>query len=80
MVDYQRMLNVQAVTSSEVGSIWQARSAMLTLVKGYLDASPDVQRLAVRKWDIVKALLGLLWEEKTQKLALNMVQFTATAS
>ena len=46
---------------------------MLTLVKGYLDASPDVQRLAVRKWDIVKALLGLLWEERTQKLALNMV-------
>jgi len=47
---------------------------VLSLLSTYLHASPDVQRLAVRKWKAVTALFSLLWEQRTQKLALDMVR------
>ena len=49
---------------------------MLSLLGIYLHASPHVQRLAVRKWNIVPVLIGLLWEQPIQKLALDMVRLS----
>lgn len=54
-------------------AMWHARCAVLALLGVYLHASPHVQRLAVRKWNIVPVLIGLLWEQPIQKLALDMV-------
>lgn len=53
---------------------WHSRCAVLALLASYLEASTDVQRQAVRKWNPVAALFGLLWEEKAQQLALTMVR------
>ena len=55
------------------GSLWQARQAVLTLLACYLRTSPIVQRTAVLKWNVVAALFSLLWEERTQQPALDMV-------
>ncbi len=55
---------------------WHARCAVLSLLGIYLHASPHVQRLAVRKWNIVPVLIGLLWEQPIQKLALDMVRLS----
>lgn len=52
---------------------WHARCAVLALLASYLEASAHVQRQAVRKWNPVAALFGLLWEEQAQQLALSMV-------
>ena len=38
------------------------------------EACTQVQRRAVREWDIVKSLFGLLWEPHTQLPALRMVR------
>ncbi|KAL0021859.1 hypothetical protein WJX77_009077 [Trebouxia sp. C0004] len=54
-------------------AMWHARCAVLSLLGIYLHASPHVQRLAVRKWNIVPVLIGLLWEQPIQKLALDMI-------
>ena len=54
--------------------MWQARQAVLILLASYLHASPTVQRTAVLKWNVVAALFGLLWEERVQQLALDMVR------
>ena len=53
--------------------MWESRSAVLSLLALYVHASPEVQRLAVRKGKAVAVLFGLLWEGRTQKLALDMV-------
>lgn len=53
--------------------MWHARCAVLSLLGIYLHASPDVQRLAVQKWNVVPVLISLLWEQPIQKLALDMV-------
>ena len=55
-------------------AMWQARQAVLILLASYLHASPTVQRTAVLKWNVVAALFGLLWEERVQQLALDMVR------
>ncbi len=55
---------------------WHARCAVLSLLGIYLHSSPHVQRLAVRKWNIVPVLIGLLWEQPIQKLALDMVRLS----
>lgn len=47
---------------------------MLILLASYLHASPAVQRTAVLKWNVVAALFGLLWEERMQQPALDMVR------
>lgn len=47
---------------------------MLILLASYLHASPTVQRTAVLKWNVVAALFGLLWEERMQQPALDMVR------
>lgn len=52
---------------------WQARCAVLSALATYLHASPSVQRAAVRKWEPVAALFGLLWDSSTRKIALSMV-------
>ena len=39
----------------------------------------QVQRRAVRDWDIVKSLFGLVWEPPTQLPALRMVCSCAAA-
>ena len=52
---------------------WQARFAVLSLLATFLRLSPAVQRRAVREWDIVKALFGLLWERTMERPALRMV-------
>ena len=57
------------------GTLWQARQAVLSLLACYLRASPTVQRTALLKWNVVAALFGLLWEERTQQPALDMVPF-----
>ncbi len=53
---------------------WQARCAVLSALATYLHASPSVQRAAVRKWEPVAALFGLLWDDSTRKIALSMVR------
>lgn len=57
--------------------MWQARQAVLVLLATYLHTSPTVQRTAVLKWNVVAALFGLLWEERTQQPALDMVRCAA---
>lgn len=52
---------------------WQARCAVLSALATYLHASPSVQRAAVRKWEPVAALFGLLWDDNTRRIALSMV-------
>ena len=54
--------------------MWHARCAVLSLLGIYLHASPDVQRLAVQKWNVVPVLISLLWEQPIQKLVLDMVR------
>ena len=46
---------------------------MLDAADGTL-ACLQVQRRAVRDWDIVKSLFGLVWEPHTQLPALRMVR------
>ena len=53
--------------------LWQARFAVLSLLATFLRLSPNVQRRAVREWDIVKALFALFWERDMQRPALRMV-------
>ncbi|KAL3142038.1 hypothetical protein ABBQ32_004670 [Trebouxia sp. C0010 RCD-2024] len=64
-----------SVTQGQGGpsAIWQARQAVLILLASYLHASPAVQRTAVLKWNVVAALFGLLWEERMQQPALDMI-------
>lgn len=53
----------------------QARFAVLSAMDTYLHASPAVQRAAVRRWQPVAAIFGLLWDETMRKVALSMVGF-----
>ena len=82
--DNSRVLCVQTTGLAEApashsslnSAMWHARCAVLSLLGIYLHASPHVQRLAVRKWNIVPVLIGLLWEQPIQKLALDMVRLS----
>ena len=64
----------EAQGSNEAIMKWQARCAVLSALATYLHASPSVQRAAVRKWEPVAALFGLLWDDSTRKIALSMVR------
>ena len=71
--------SASAADTGQESATWQARCAVLSLLGSYLQASPQVQRLAVRKWNVVAVLFGLLWEQRTQRLALDMVGFSHSA-
>ena len=83
VVPLQDMLGkgkTQSLESSDERQSWQARCAVLSALATYLHASPSVQRAAVRKWEPVAALFGLLWDDSTRKIALSMVrQFGLTS-
>ena len=66
--------DMHASGGGDVHFSWQARCAILSALATYLHASPSVQRAAVRKWEPVAALFGLLWDDSTRKIALSMVR------
>ncbi len=70
------LVEASASHSSPNSAERHSRCAVLSLLGIYLHASPHVQRLAVRKWNIVPVLIGLLWEQPTQKLTLDMVRLS----
>ncbi|KAK9905588.1 hypothetical protein WJX75_002584 [Coccomyxa subellipsoidea] len=69
----QSQRDMHASGGGDVHFSWQARCAILSALATYLHASPSVQRAAVRKWEPVAALFGLLWDDSTRKIALSMV-------
>lgn len=61
-------------SEEEAHCAWQARCAVLSALATYLAASPSIQRAAVRSWEPVAALFGLLWDASTRRIALSMVR------
>lgn len=64
----------ESAAEEKEGLRWQARCGVLSALATYLHAAPGVQRAAVRRWEPVAALFGLLWDGATRRIALSMVR------